>query len=550
MTEPIDGEVTNDANTRSQRAAADELEVGDFVKWQSSGGTAQGRITKIVRDGQVAVPDTEVTINGEAENPAAVIRIYRKNEEGWQATDTLVGHRFSTLTKIPSLRSLSEIEAEARELPENYRPALEEGVPEGRACGNCYFYDEERVNPDGDKAYCEKWDEFVRGDYYCNAWQKDEEDREESRAVNLSPPAYMKAAARRGLAYHKEGLSGDGLADATVREARAMARGNVTADKWVRINAWIARHLVDLDAPAANPNNEKYPSAGVVAHLLWGSGPSKANARRTKDFAESVVARLEEENRNLTTTKGESVSKVEVRNTPAKFEMRAESDGMTFEGYAAVWDSPSEPLPFTERIKQGAFERSIKRARNDIKLLWNHDSGSILGSTRAGTLKLVEDNIGLKVIASLPHTTAGLDAAVLLKRGDIDSMSFGFSVPAGGDSWNDDGSERTLKSVRLHEVSIVAFPAYTGTAGKTLVRGLDKVAERNAIDADALADAMLKLEEGDELSDTDANLLRAVIDTLSPVADLNEAVAEESPSGDKEMLDLVKTKLKLMNGMI
>jgi hypothetical protein len=487
MTEPIDGEVTNDANTRSQRAAADELEVGDFVKWQSSGGTAQGRITKIVRDGQVAVPDTEVTINGEAENPAALIRIYRENEEGWQATDTLVGHRFSTLTKTPSLRSLPEIDNEASE---------------------------------------------------------------ELRAVNLSPPAYMKAAARRGLAYHKEGLSGDGLADATVREARAMARGNVTADKWVRINAWIARHLVDLDAPAANPNNEKYPSAGVVAHLLWGSGPSKANARRTKDFAESVVARLEEENRNLTTTKGESVSKVEVRNTPAKFEMRAESDGMTFEGYAAVWDSPSEPLPFTERIKQGAFERSIKRARNDIKLLWNHDSGSILGSTRAGTLKLVEDNIGLKVIASLPHTTAGLDAAVLLKRGDIDSMSFGFSVPAGGDSWNDDGSERTLKSVRLHEVSIVAFPAYTGTAGKTLVRGLDKVAERNAIDADALADAMLKLEEGDELSDTDANLLRAVIDTLSPVADLNEAVAEESPSGDKEMLDLVKTKLKLMNGMI
>jgi uncharacterized protein len=443
-----------------------------------------------------------------------------------------------------------QLEAEARDLPENYRPALEEGVPEGRACGNCFFYDESRVNDDGDKAYCEKWDDFVRGDYYCNAWQEDEENRQEVREVNLTPPAYMRAAARRGLAYYEQGLSGDGLADATVREARAMARGNVTADKWVRINAWIARHLVDLDAPAANPNNEKYPSAGVVAHLLWGSGPSKAAARRTKDFADSVVARLEEENRNLTTTKGESVSKVEVRNTHSKFELRAEADGMTFEGYAAVWDSPSEPLPFTERIRQGAFERSIKRARNDIKLLWNHDTGSILGSTRAGTLKLVEDNTGLKVIASLPETTAGRDAAVLLKRGDIDSMSFGFSVPAGGDSWNEDGSERTLKSVRLHEVSIVAFPAYAGTSGKTLVRGLDRFAERNSIDADALADAMLKLEEGNELTDTDANLLRGVIETLSPVAEQPEALEEETPAGDKEMLDLVKTKLKLMNGMI
>jgi uncharacterized protein len=537
-------------NTSEERATPEQLEVGDFVRWQSSGGTAQGRITRIVRDGQLAVPDTEVTINGEAEDPAALIRIYRENEEGWKATDTLVGHRFSTLTKIPSLRSLPVIEAEARDLPENYRPALEEDVPEGRACGNCYFYDEERINPDGDQAYCEKWGEFVRGDHYCNSWSEDEPDREESRAVNLSPPAYMRAAARRGLAYHEQGLSGDGLADATVREARAMARGNVTADKWVRINAWIARHLVDLDAPAANPNNEKYPSAGVVAHLLWGSGPSKAAARRTKDFADSVVARLEEENRNLTTTKGESVSKVEVRNTHSKFELRAEADGMTFEGYAAVWDSPSEPLPFTERIRQGAFERSIKRARNDIKLLWNHDTGSILGSTRAGTLKLVEDNTGLKVIASLPETTVGRDAAVLLKRGDIDSMSFGFSVPAGGDSWNEDGSERTLKSVRLHEVSIVAFPAYAGTSGKTLVRGLDRFAERNSIDADALADAMLKLEEGNELTDTDANLLRGVIETLSPVAEQPEALEEETPAGDKEMLDLVKTKLKLMNGMI
>ncbi len=471
-----------DPNTESTRAAPNELEVGNFVSWQSSGGKAQGRITRIVRDGEIAVPETDITINGEEDNPAALIRIYRESEEGWEETDTLVGHRFSTLTKIDPL---------TRDLEGSYS----------------------------------------------------------LREVNLEPPAYMRAAARRGLAYHEEGLSGDGLADATVREARAMARGNVTADKWVRINAWIARHLVDLDAPAANPDNEKYPSAGVVAHLLWGSGPSKAAARRTKEFAESVVARLEEENRNLITTKGESVSKVEVRHTPVKFEMREASDGMTFEGYAAVWDSPSEPLPFTERIRQGAFDRSIKRARNDIKLLWNHDSGSILGSTRAGTLKLLEDNVGLKVIASLPETTAGKDAAILLKRGDIDSMSFGFSVPAGGDSWNSDGSERTLNSVRLHEVSIVGNPAYSGTAGKTLVRGLDKIAERNAINAEALADAMLKLEEGDELSDTDAGLLRAVIDTLSPVVDQPESIAEESPVGDKEMLDLVKTKLKLMNGM-
>jgi HK97 family phage prohead protease len=441
--------------------------------------------------------------------------------------------------------SLSEdipVGGELRELPENYRPALAENVPEGRACGNCIFFNEDRQNEEGTKAWCERWEDFVDGGYYCNAWQPDAE--EEERQVNLAPPAFMRAAARQGLRYYEEGLAGDGLVDRTVREARAMASGSVTADKWVRIRAWIARHLVDLDSPAANPNNEDYPSAGVVAHLLWGSGPSKRAAQRALDYADRVVTRLEEENRTQISVEGESMAKVEQRTNTAQFEIRETEDGMTFEGYAAIFDSPSEPLPFIERIKRGAFNRSLKQARNDIKLLWNHDTSSVLGSTRAGTLKMYEDERGLKVTATLPNTTQGRDAAVLLKRGDVDSMSFGFSVPAGGDSWNEDGSERLLKSVRLHEVSIVAFPAYTSTAGTTSVRGLDKIAERASVSADDLADAMLLLEEGKDLSPEAADLLRAVINELSPtVAEAVEAVEDLSDMG---MLELKKTKLKLM----
>ena len=96
----------------------------------------------------------------------------------------------------------------------------------------------------------------------------------------------MRAAARRGLRYYEEGKGGDGLVQRTIREARAMAAGNVSADKWVRIRAWIARHLSDLDSPAANPNSDDFPSAGVVAHLLWGSGASKSAANRTLRYAE------------------------------------------------------------------------------------------------------------------------------------------------------------------------------------------------------------------------------------------------------------------------
>lgn len=67
----------------------------------------------------------------------------------------------------------AEAMAEQRDLPDNYRPALEPDVPEGRACGNCIFYDESNVQ--GDRAWCERWDEYVRGDHYCNAWQADDE---------------------------------------------------------------------------------------------------------------------------------------------------------------------------------------------------------------------------------------------------------------------------------------------------------------------------------------------------------------------------------------
>jgi hypothetical protein len=62
-----------------------------------------------------------------------------------------------------------------RALPDNYRPALDQSVPDGRACGNCYFYDETNVR--GDKAWCEKWDDYVSGAYYCNAWQPEGEER-------------------------------------------------------------------------------------------------------------------------------------------------------------------------------------------------------------------------------------------------------------------------------------------------------------------------------------------------------------------------------------
>jgi HK97 family phage prohead protease len=371
----------------------------------------------------------------------------------------------------------------------------------------------------------------------------------EERAINQEAPAYMRAAARRGLEYYEEGLAGDGVTPKTIREARAMAEGTVSDDKWVRIAAWIARHLPDLDAPDADPDSEGYPSAGVVAHLLWGSGPSKRAAQRTKDYADSVVARIRAEETNSMDSKNKWLDvaraialkidgpqpeskEPEVRVNTTSFEVRAEGDGMSFTGYASVFNSPSEDLGgFIEYVAPGAFKRSLQ-SRNEVKLLWNHDAGEPLASLRGGTMQLVEDEIGLKVTAQLPNTTRGRDVAELLRTKVIDSMSFGFNVIK--DSWSRDGQTRTLESVRLFEASIVSFPAYSSTTAT--VRSAAP-----SINADDLAEALLKLESGEELDEASAELITEVVNKLKA----NPGVEEVIDNG-LDLLDLKKKQFDLL----
>jgi HK97 family phage major capsid protein/HK97 family phage prohead protease len=87
-------------------AAPDELKEGDFVRWDSSGGIARGQIVDVRREGTLNVPNSNFSIEASADDPAALIRIYSEGDNGWEATETLVGHRFSTLTKIPMLRAM------------------------------------------------------------------------------------------------------------------------------------------------------------------------------------------------------------------------------------------------------------------------------------------------------------------------------------------------------------------------------------------------------------------------------------------------------------
>lgn len=85
---------------------------GDFAEWNSSGGMARGRVEHIMREGVLGIPDSSFKIRAEEDDPAVLLRIYRRFGEGWRETPTLVGHKASTLSKIDPLKVVKATEPE------------------------------------------------------------------------------------------------------------------------------------------------------------------------------------------------------------------------------------------------------------------------------------------------------------------------------------------------------------------------------------------------------------------------------------------------------
>lgn len=144
--------------------------------------------------------------------------------------------------------------------------------------------------------------------------------------------------------------------------------------------------------------------------------------------------------------------------------------GRHLSGYAAVFNVEADLGEFRERIRPGAFATSLKK--NEVRALYNHDGGALLGNTRSGTLKLNEDGRGLAFQLDLPDTSIGRDVAELVKRGDLAGCSFGFLVRS--DQWTPgDKPTRELIDIDLREVTLTADPAYADTS--IAMRALDKV---------------------------------------------------------------------------
>jgi HK97 family phage prohead protease len=221
-------------------------------------------------------------------------------------------------------------------------------------------------------------------------------------------------------------------------------------------------------------------------------------------------------------------------------ELRAEdaptadvADGkLILKGHAAVFDRMSEDLGgFTERIARGAFRKALDR-HDDVRLLVNHD-GLPLARTKNNTLELREDPKGLHVYAELADTQMARDLRTLIARGDVDQMSFGFTIAQ--DRWDDmDGAAvRTIMEIgSLFDVSAVTYPAYTQTDVSMRAEPADET------------DAVRSVEptsQSDVAEEEPAEAVAPVDEASDPNTKTRQALMRELHEGATRRLSIART---------
>lgn len=161
------------------------------------------------------------------------------------------------------------------------------------------------------------------------------------------------------------------------------------------------------------------------------------------------------------------VNKKEIRNLQTEFKVNTDDEKRTVEGYALLFDTPSDGLSFTEKIERGALDGVIEKS--DVFALLNHDMGKgILGRSNkgSGSLSLTVDNKGLLYRFEAPKTELGDELLENLRRGEVNQSSFSFTVAE--DKWAKDKNGKWSRSIakidELYDVSPVYNAAYSKTS--------------------------------------------------------------------------------------
>ncbi|SRR5258708_1206852 len=216
------------------------------------------------------------------------------------------------------------------------------------------------------------------------------------------------------------------------------------------------------------------------------------------------------------------------------------------EGYAATFGTVADIGTFSEVIQQGAFTRTLA-AGDDVMCLFNHNEDVVLGRRSAGTLSLEQDEKGLKFSCSIPETTAARDVYINLRAGNIKECSFGFFVngPSGEKvSYLPDGTPlRTLVDVTLLDVSVVTYPAYSGTsaAARNILPDDLEARMASAVRAASSHLGVVPFSQNDARSEDPFNSVDEANGIINWADGSDEGRAADSP---------VKNKLKAAQGFL
>jgi hypothetical protein len=287
-----------------EMSKADSVRVGQMVSWNSSGGTARGKVVRVVRNGSINVPNSDFTITGTPEEPAALIRIYRDGKP----TDTLVGHKVGTLRAsssksedgvignddVPNKNSHSMEECDDENCPQHGMNKKEYSDKERQALAR-----RDMALPDGSfpiatvadlrnaiqsvgraSNYARARNHIIRraealgrNDLLPDEWKPksarkafDMEKRDVSD-IDLKPTESMASNAKRGLELRaKFGRGGTAVGVARARDLSN--RTNLSPETVARMYSFFSRH--EVDKQGKDWDNAERPSNGKIAWLLWG----------------------------------------------------------------------------------------------------------------------------------------------------------------------------------------------------------------------------------------------------------------------------------------
>ncbi|CVI72337.1 Caudovirus prohead protease [Clostridiales bacterium CHKCI001] len=169
----------------------------------------------------------------------------------------------------------------------------------------------------------------------------------------------------------------------------------------------------------------------------------------------------------------------QLRGVFSEFQTRTEETGdLYISGYFAVFNSNYEVWSgATESIAETAFDGALA---DDIRCLINHETRLVLGRTKSGTLILKTDSRGLWGEVKInPNDQDAINLYERVKRGDVDQCSFGFEILDEEFEDRGDSVHWTIKKVKLYEVSVVTFPAYTDTSVSARKLELEEIKRRS-----------------------------------------------------------------------